>query len=71
MSVPKCTSWLGHKFEARFDTGARVGGDAEYEGSAYFILELEKLKHPHTYVHDICIRCGHVVQRPGEQAGAA
>jgi hypothetical protein len=70
VTAPKCTSWLGHKFEARFDIGAKVGGPVEYEGSALFVLELEKLKQSRTYVHDICVRCGHVVQRPSDKGAA-
>lgn len=60
--MEKCTSWLGHKFVARYDLGAP---DLSWfrSFSGYGVNEMiEKMK-PKTYVHDVCVRCGQIVER--------
>lgn len=58
MEAPKCQSMWGHKYEARFDKGEMP--PLRIEGmSGHSIESFCKL----TYVHDICVRCGHVVKR--------
>lgn len=68
MSVPKCTSWLGHRFEARYSTVAppdsisevmaSLDGNTAYAGK----LILDGLT-SHHYAGDVCTRCGYVVNR--------
>jgi hypothetical protein len=63
---PKCTSWLGHRFEARYDSGAAETvslsdiGVVKMTETAY--LELMRLRRGETYIHDICVHCGHVIE---------
>lgn len=62
----KCTSWLGHKFEARYsdvprkeelsETVAALNGLTGYQAG----LVLRELKAAR-YEHDICVRCGLVI----------
>lgn len=57
--VAKCTSWLGHKFEARFSrelptTMTRLKMD--------YSSDIELLKNV-IYERDICIRCGATVEK--------
>lgn len=54
-----CKSWRGHKFEARYDTEPVIYESERYGDSAFSDTASKK-----TYVHDICVRCGQVVQRP-------
>lgn len=61
MSAKKCTSWLGHKFEARYQkSAARTPAIGEVRGDIVGILETLR---DETYVHDICVRCGEIVRR--------
>lgn len=60
--MEKCTSWFGHKFVARYDIG-------EPDLSMFTSLKtrdmsgfVESMK-PKTYVHDVCVRCGQIVER--------
>ena len=60
--MDKCTSWMGHKFQARYDIGA-----PDLSRFIKFNTEnardfMESMK-PKTYVHDVCVRCGQVVER--------
>lgn len=62
MSVTvKCTSWLGHKFEARYTLTPpepqRLNGTNG--GVARYIASMTK----RTYERDICVRCGMVVPK--------
>lgn len=62
MTAPKCTSWLGHKFEARYDLEAPTQVVKSSGGwSAREVVDVLDATRPQTYVHDICVRCGHVV----------
>lgn len=62
--VEKCTSWRGHKFEARFDLGPlSIGsGQSISNASHNMLMVLDKFRDK-TYVHDICVRCGKIVKR--------
>lgn len=63
MTAPKCTSWLGHWFSARYSYGPAVipEGGIPYSPAVDELGDiLERIK-SRSYVHDICIRCGHVV----------
>jgi hypothetical protein len=63
-AVPKCTSWLGHKFEGRYS----------YTNPALVTLmnrasEINNLPpsmvvnmRDATYHCDVCVRCGHVIE---------
>jgi hypothetical protein len=55
---PKCTSWLGHKYEARYSK-TFPNGQFQMEGGSVRALEATKNV---TYERDICVRCGHVVE---------
>lgn len=57
--TPKCTSWLGHHFEARYSKGSAKAG--EYEGNAIAVIELAERSRTVTYEGDVCTRCGCVV----------
>jgi hypothetical protein len=66
MSTPKwCTSWWGHKFEARYsyEPGRSLSANelfwTPYEQRRAAILATQK----RTYEGDVCIRCGCVVNR--------
>ncbi len=73
-AVPKCTSWRGHKFEARYSTEtaqpnqpltfAQIGVErmSEYTFSELFEVNARQSE-KRTYVHDICTRCGFQVKR--------
>lgn len=66
--VPKCKSWLGHKFEARYSKGpARVPTDEEaFWPSVFDQVSMAESRRTITYECDVCVRCGHVVQPPVE-----
>ena len=64
MVTPRCTSWLGHKFEARFDVSnpaleKLIGSIASIEIRDTTIHAMQS----RTYVGDICVRCGATVHR--------
>lgn len=71
--MEKCTSWLGHKFEPRYDTKTDVKDFREWIGSGSirefsFPIDFsdlaEKLKViDKQYVCDICIKCGLKIKR--------
>lgn len=60
--VPKCTSWLGHRFEARYSVSnpalealIRTSDKIDVGGTTIVAMQNK------TYVLDICTRCGCVV----------
>ena len=59
MTIPKCTSWLGHKFEGRYSSEPREGdfNKADAEGRSA-IDALLRMRVNMTYECDICVRCG-------------
>lgn len=62
-AVPKCTSWRGHKFEGRYDKG-QAHMSANVRGCT--VEEFAELLEQHrsvTYVRDVCVRCGFVIER--------
>lgn len=62
--IPKCTSWLGHKFKARYSTGpANPNAYDGYQGDAVALIELAKTSQTVTYERDICVRCGITVEK--------
>ena len=62
MSAPKCTSWLGHKFEPRYSKGpSRFRVESMCESA--FIEAAEKYR-TITYAGDVCTRCGCIVNAP-------
>lgn len=62
---PKCTSWLGHKYQARYSlSGAPALTDEEAMFAWSFdYAEILSQKRAKTYECDVCVRCGHVVQK--------
>lgn len=59
--IPKCTSWLGHKFSPRYSKGPSIFGGKYTGGNADVIAEKYR---PVTYERDICVRCGVTIERP-------
>lgn len=66
MSVPKCTSWRGHKFEARYSLTAAPALTQQETlfGWSFDYAAMLEQKRKKTYECDVCVRCGHVVQPP-------
>jgi hypothetical protein len=64
MTAPKCTSWLGHKFEARFDIKPYPGANF-LRASADATVKVINAQATRTYVRDVCVRCGATIERGG------
>lgn len=64
--IPKCTSWRGHKFEARYSTGPgrKLTEPEMWHAWPYDLTTLSEKTRRKTYECDVCVRCGHVVQKP-------
>lgn len=64
----KCTSILGHRYEARYSTrAAKLTQQQIHEALWLSILDRARLTQPtKTYECDVCVRCGHVVQQEGK-----
>ena len=65
---PKCTNWLGHKYEARHSvlpltTPPKFTDYAVHSMTESTFLELAQLRAGSAYERDICVRCGHVVEK--------
>lgn len=66
--MPKCTSWSGHKFEARYSYSGLLG-DIKFtavNGEGIRLanaIELNRSVQKTTYERDICVRCGMVVEK--------
>jgi hypothetical protein len=65
-AVPKCTSWRGHKFEARYSSRpGRMPSPEQLFWVGYSLqLDVVNASRIQTYECDVCVRCGHVVQQP-------
>jgi hypothetical protein len=67
--MPKCTSWLGHKFEGRYSLGAPVKQMDEHwlaiQGTVAIPRIIDASK-PKTYERDVCVRCGAVIERKND-----
>jgi hypothetical protein len=60
----KCTSWLGHKFEGRYSQAPSSFRIEDSSGiSAEELAVLANEYRTKTYERDICVRCGHVVEK--------
>lgn len=69
MSAPKCTSWLGHHFVARYSTSPRNLLPKQME-ELFWLGHTERVqltRPQRTYECDVCARCGHVVQLPQDR----
>jgi hypothetical protein len=65
--TPRCTSWLGHKFEGRYSK-VRLG-DIELSVAAGITPALvDALTDKTTYERDICTRCGVTVEKATKAA---
>ena len=64
--VPKCTSWLGHKFEGRFSYVNPVMMKFMERVTKIDRLPSDFMEKSRdvAYECDICVRCGHVIERP-------
>lgn len=61
--MSKCQSWLGHRYEGRYDEGSTEANFRMSRTNADEISKIIRAKKPITYVRDICVRCGHVIER--------
>lgn len=75
MNTPRCRSIFGHKFEPRYSLGAAKGEYTEPDikvaapwqvevmeaRNAGMVAALDRMREK-TYVHDVCVRCGHTVK---------
>jgi hypothetical protein len=62
--VPKCTSWRGHRFEARYDDYGGLDGFAELKGSDTTVIAMMNARQKRrVYVRDVCTRCGYTIER--------
>lgn len=57
--VPKCSSWLGHKFEGRFTEHRACIWEVEEISSDL----IEAMRSRSIYERDICVRCGWTVEK--------
>ena len=64
-------SWTGKplcKFEARYDETSEVAKDtsqfSDVSANAIFWGREVPTNRTKTYVHDVCVRCGKVINRP-------
>lgn len=62
--IPKCTSWLGHKFEARYSNTnpallKLVERMTRVSLEPYAMLKMRE----ETYERDVCVRCGETVEK--------
>lgn len=69
--TPKCTSWLGHKFQARYSTTnpallKLIERSSEVELHPYAMTKMREER----YECDVCVRCGTVVRPPVENVQA-
>lgn len=63
--VPKCTHWLGHKFQGRYSHGpAQLPPDLKVSIAVDSLSSIYERFRTSTYECDVCVRCGHVVQPP-------
>jgi hypothetical protein len=64
MDVPKCASWMGHKFEARYSKGAvPLASFKQNAATAEEVTATLDGFREITYERDICIRCGYVIEK--------
>lgn len=62
--LTKCTSWLGHKFEGRYSLSpAQLPPGLKVSIAVDSLSSIYERFRTQTYVHDICVRCGHVVRK--------
>ncbi len=63
LTHPRCTQW-GHKYQARYDVKRPESFDvATFRGSITAHTKFMNNISDHTYVHDICVRCGRTIER--------
>lgn len=62
--TPKCTSWLGHRFRARYSVEPFKSRNAELQALALVNKDVVR-----TYERDVCERCGWAIERHIEITG--
>ncbi len=63
-SIPKCTSWLGHRFEGRYSSEPVEGSFPAMKAEGKIAIEAQvRMRCTYTYERDICVRCGHVIEK--------
>jgi len=61
---PPCQSWRGHRFEGRYDKKNDSRFSFEHKDStASICMLLEASRGGDFYVRDVCVRCGHTIER--------
>jgi hypothetical protein len=65
MTLPKCTHRLGHKFEGRYSVRpGKMPSSEELFWTGYSTsTQLIKAAVVKTYERDVCVRCGHVIEK--------
>ncbi len=63
--IPKCTHWLGHKFEGRYSEkpGKRPTVDELFWVGWSRQEQMIAASIDRTYERDICVRCGFAVEK--------
>lgn len=59
--MKRCSSIFGHKFRARFNSEPAPHGAFKTGSLHVWSEDLVKMTTKTTYVHDICERCGQIV----------
>lgn len=57
----KACSWLGHKYQPRYDY--QPGTFESQELPAFYAVAIIEACSIRTYVRDVCVRCGHALER--------
>lgn len=63
MTCPHTGKWIGCRFEPRYDVGAAEVPDRKLSIQNCDVPAVFAEFRPKTYIHDICTRCGKVVER--------
>lgn len=65
--MEKCKSWFGHKYEPRYSKSAVLMEVTKLAvaacNSTVGATDLMETSRAKTYERDICVRCGHVIER--------
>lgn len=64
-AIPKCTSWLGHRFEGRYSSEPlQYDGDRKIDVQGVHAIEaIQRINSTVTYERDICVRCGATIEK--------
>jgi Na+-translocating ferredoxin:NAD+ oxidoreductase RNF subunit RnfB len=62
---PKCTSWRGHRFEARYDDFGGLDHVFKLESfnATEVVAIINSRQKRRVYIRDVCTRCGYTIER--------